>query len=120
MRRRIVRAIPYVIVGAIIAAFLPAILCNARTSMHLSEFDNAMIDGFGTEFKVLTYGPDSAKIYAYTTEGENGDERLGGIIKLKRENGFWEVRGWEPIWSSEGGPNRVVWQYWWHAVYFLF
>lgn len=93
--------------------------------MYEEEFSDVMLDGFGDHRKVLSYSFDSAKIYAYSTGDKEGEQALGGIVRLKREyneyeTGPWEIVGWEPMWTDDGQHNdRVVWQYWWHFLYFL-
>ena len=116
----------------IAVSFGPALVCEVQTSLHLKEFEDSMAERFGEHLKVISYSGDTAKIYAWS-DGDREDEPcLGGVIKLKRglgeydaelgaySLGDWEISGWEPMWSTEDGADRVVWQYWWHAKYFLF
>lgn len=129
-RARIIAAVCALIVAVAVG---PTLICEVLTSLHLSEFEDSMADRFGEHLKVISYSGDSAKIYAWS-DGDGEDEPcLGGVIKLKRglgefdeehgafSLGDWEISGWEPMWSDDDQHNdRVVWQYWWHAKYFLF
>ena len=86
----------------------------------MKEFEDSQTEGFGEYRKVISYNLVEAKIYAWSNGSEDGEECLGGVLKLRWESDAWEIVGWEPYWSDGDGNDRVVWQYWWHFVYFLF
>ena len=132
-RTRRARIIATVCALAIAALIGPTLVSEGLTALHLNEFDDTMVDRFGEHLKVISYSGDSAKIYAWSDSGREDEPCLGGVIKLKRglgeydeelgaySLGDWEISGWEPYWSDDEQHNdRVVWQYWWHAKYFLF
>ena len=128
-RARIIAAACALLVAVAVG---PALICEVQTSIHMNEFEDSMAERFGDHLKVISYSGDSAKIYAWSDSDSEDEPCLGGVIKLKRglgeydeelgaySLGDWEISGWEPYWSTEEGPDRVVWQYWWHAKYFLF
>ena len=121
-RKRVIIAVVVLILAAM---FVPAIYCEIQTSLYLDMFEGTMLEDLGETQKVLSVTYDSAKIYVYSDGDEEGEDCLGGIVRLKREyndyeTGPWEIAGWEPYWSDGEGANRVVWQYWWHFTYFLF
>lgn len=54
--------------------------------------------------KVLSYGKEKAKVFYVSDTGDL-------ITFYKTDDGRWEIKNWETIWSESGSADSFMWPY---------
>ncbi len=89
---------------------LPMLKCEYLTARHGHEFLSIEDARLATDFKVLTYKDNFARIYYINFDGTSGY-----IHNYVKQDGKWIYNEWEDGgWSVYGTADDSVWPYFWH------
>ncbi len=85
------------------------IRCEILTSRYGQQFEGLyeqthMIDEVDY-WKVMEYSDSAARVY-YVTK-----QVYGNIITFEKQNGQWQMKVWECVWSHYGSADDFIWPY---------
>ncbi len=81
--------------------------CEIITKIHGDEFLSFEEISTASEFKILTYESDFARIYCV-----NFDKSNGSVHNFIKKDGKWEYNEWEDGgWSKSGSADGFIWPY---------
>ena len=87
--------------------------CEFLTMIHGNEFMEFDEISMSSEYKILQYSNNQARIYCI-----NKDHSNGTIHRFINNNGIWKYDNWENGgWSKTGTASGIVWPYWWHSIF---
>ena len=90
--------------------------CEIITFQHGDEFFDFEEVSTASEYKILTYTDEFARVYCV-----NFDKSNGSVHDFIKQGNVWIYNAWEDAgWSTSGSADDVIWPYWWHVVYFWF
>lgn len=83
--------------------------CEILTLQYGKQFDGLyeqtrMIDEVDY-WKVMEYSDSTARVY-YVTK-----QVFGNIVTFEKQNGQWQMKVWECVWSHYGSASDFIWPY---------
>lgn len=103
--------------GMIGAWVIPYIKNECLTCLYGKEFIGHEVESGwyrkADTMKVIQFTRTEAKIYYVCDNFTSGNI----YTFVKDEAGRWELDRWKTVWKSSGNVSKMMWPYFWHAVY---